>query len=356
MAMRLMKGNEAAVYGALMGGCTHFFGYPITPASEIAETAARYMTAAGRTFLQAESEVSVINMLYGASAAGARVMTASSGPGIALMSEGLSYLAGAQLPAVVIDMQRAGPGLGNIWPEQSDYNMVVKGGGHGNYRNIVLAPASAQEMFSFTRDAFELADRYRMTVFILSDAYIGQMMEPVELSGPVLHGRRKGWAVYGDKKSRNNLITSIYMSPEQLKEHNEQLQQTYASVEEACVSSQSYRLDDAEFVVIAYGISARISHSAVMKLRDQGIKAGLLRPKSLYPFPKQEIAHLARKHIPFAVVELSNGQMADDVELAAHSHVPVFRHMYMGGVIPTVEELTAALQSDVVPQRRRGVV
>jgi pyruvate/2-oxoacid:ferredoxin oxidoreductase alpha subunit len=182
------------------------------------------------------------------------------------------------------------------------------------------------------------------------------MMEPVELSGPVLHGRRKGWAVYGDKKSRNNLITSIYMSPEQLKEHNEQLQQTYASVEEACVSSQSYRLDDAEFVVIAYGISARISHSAVMKLRDQGIKAGLLRPKSLYPFPKQEIAHLARKHIPFAVVELSNGQMADDVELAAHSHVPVFRHMYMGGVIPTVEELTAALQSDVVPQRRRGVV
>src|SRR5690554_796838 len=172
MGRRLMKGNEAAVHGALMGGCTHFFGYPITPASEIAQAAAYYFTAAGRTFLQAESEVSVINMLYGAASAGARVMTASSGPGIALMGEGLSYLAGAQLPAVVIDMQRAGPGLGNIWPEQSDYNMVVKGGGHGNYRNIVLAPASAQEMFSFTKHAFSLADRYRMTVMILSDAYI----------------------------------------------------------------------------------------------------------------------------------------------------------------------------------------
>ena len=202
MHKRLMKGNDAAVYGALMGGCTHFFGYPITPASEIAQTASYYFRKTGRTYLQGESEVSVINMLYGASSGGARVMTASSGPGIALMAEGLSYLAGARLPAVVIDMQRAGPGLGNIWPEQGDYAMVVKGGGQGNYKNIVLAPASAQEMFDFTKRAFALAERYRMTVFILGDAYLGQVMESVEISGELEESDRKDWALYGDRESR----------------------------------------------------------------------------------------------------------------------------------------------------------
>ena len=350
----LMKGNEAAVRGALMGGCTHFFGYPITPASEIAQAAAYYFTASGRTFLQAESEVSVINMLYGASSAGARVMTASSGPGVALMGEGLSYLAGARLSSVVIDMQRAGPGLGNIWPEQSDYNMVVKGGGHGNYSNITLAPASAQEMFDFTKKAFEIADKYRMTVCILSDAYIGQMMEPVEISGPVLHGQRKEWAVYGDKESRKNLITSIYMSASLLRKHNEDLQQLYQKVAQEITDYEESMVDDAEFVFIAYGIVGRICYSAAQALRKQGIKAGLLRPKTLFPFPKLAIEAIARRNIPIGVVELSSGQMADDVDLAVKGGVPVYRYLTMGGETPTVGELIAAVKHDLTHSKKGG--
>jgi pyruvate/2-oxoacid:ferredoxin oxidoreductase alpha subunit len=343
-----MKGNEAAVHGALMGGCTHFFGYPITPASEIAQAAAYYFTGAGRTFLQAESEVSVINMLYGAASAGARVMTASSGPGVALMGEGLSYLAGARLPSVVIDMQRAGPGLGNIWPEQSDYNMVVKGGGHGNYANIVLAPASVQEMFDFTRKAFTLADTYRMTVFILSDAYIGQMIEPVTIEGPVLHGERKDWAVYGDAASRKNLISSIYMSPPLQRKHNEDLQDTYKRVEREIVDYETYLIDDADIVFVAYGIAARIAHSAIHTLRDKGVKVGLLRPKTLFPLPKEIIESIARKGIPLVVVELSSGQMADDIELASKGMVPVSRYLTMGGETPTVAELVQRIEEDFV--------
>jgi pyruvate/2-oxoacid:ferredoxin oxidoreductase alpha subunit len=338
MNRRLMKGNEAAVHGALMGGCTHFFGYPITPASEIAEAAAYYFTAAGRTFLQAESEVSVINMLYGAASAGARVMTASSGPGIALMGEGLSYLAGSQLPSVVIDMQRAGPGLGNIWPEQSDYNMVVKGGGHGNYANIVLTPASAQEMYDFTRKAFTLADRYRMTVFILSDAYIGQMMEPVELRGPVLHAERKDWALYADAESRGNLISSIYMSPALQRAHNEKLQQVYRQVEQEVVDFEAVLTDDADIVFIAYGIVSRICHSAVQELRRAGVAAGMLRLKTAFPFPTEAIGALARAGKHLVVAEMSNGQMAQDAQLAAGG-VPVERYFTMGGETPSVRSL-----------------
>lgn len=340
MTRRLMKGNEAAVHGALMGGCTHFFGYPITPASEIAEAAAYYFTAAGRTFLQAESEVSVINMLYGAASAGARVMTASSGPGIALMGEGLSYLAGSRLPSVVIDMQRAGPGLGNIWPEQSDYNMVVKGGGHGNYANIVLTPASVQEMYDFTRKAFTLADRYRMTVFILSDAYIGQMMEPVRIEGPVLHGERKEWALYGDAQSRKNLISSIHMSPALQRAHNEQLQEVYREVEREIVDFESVATEDAAIVFIAYGIVGRICHSAVHELRRTGTAAGLLRLKTAFPFPREQIARLAAEGKRLVAVEMSSGQMADDAQLAAGG-VRVERHLTMGGETPTVDELVS---------------
>ena len=341
MAYRLMKGNGAAVHGALLGGCTHFFGYPITPASEIAEAAANVFTASGRTFLQAESEVSVINMLYGAASAGARVMTASSGPGIALMGEGLSYLAGARLPAVVIDMQRAGPGLGNIWPEQSDYNMVVKGGGHGNYANITLVPASVQEMFDFTKHAFTLADRYRMTVFILSDAYIGQMMEPVNISGPVLHGACKDWAVRGDAATRKNLITSIHMSPSLQRKHNEELQSVYRQVASELVDFESFGTEDAQVVFVAYGIVSRICRSAVHQLREMGIKAGMLRLKTVYPFPDEEIARLvdAGKHL--IAVELSNGQMANDVSLAAGNRSSVSRHLTMGGETPSVEQLVS---------------
>ncbi len=347
MGKRLMKGNEAAVHGALMGGCTHFFGYPITPASEIAQAAAYYFTAAGRVFMQAESEVSVINMLYGAAGAGARVMTASSGPGIALMGEGLSYLAGARLPSVVIDMQRAGPGLGNIWPEQSDYNMVVKGGGHGNYSNLVLAPASAQEMFDFTRKAFTLADQYRLTVFILSDAYIGQMMEPVEISGPVLHGDRKDWAVYGDAESRPNLISSIYMNPHLQRKHNELLQDVYQQLEREQVDYQDILTEDADLVFIAYGISARICLSTMHALREKGVKVGLMRPKTLFPFPKERIQTLAAQGKILAVVELSSGMMADDVELQVRGRTTVLRYLTMGGETPTVKELIANVERDL---------
>jgi 2-oxoisovalerate ferredoxin oxidoreductase alpha subunit len=335
---RLMRGNDAAVFGALMGGCTHFYGYPITPASEITEVAAHYFTVSGRVFLQAESEVSAINMLYGAAAAGSRVMTASSGPGIALMSEGLSYLAGARLPSVVIDMQRAGPGLGNIWPEQGDYNMVVKGGGHGNYKNIVLTPASVQEMYDFTKKAFELADKYRMTVFILSDAYIGQMMEPITLELPILNSERKEWALYGDKESRHNLISSIYMSPTSLRKHNELLQDIYREVEQEQVDYENYYCDDASTIFVAYGIVSRICKSAVQQLRKNGIKAGLFRLKTAFPFPSKEIYALAKESKRIIVVEMSNGQMASDVELAVKGS-EVEKVLVMGGETPQIETL-----------------
>jgi 2-oxoisovalerate ferredoxin oxidoreductase alpha subunit len=348
MSKRLMKGNEAIIHGALTGGATHFFGYPITPASEIAHAAAQYFTLAGRTFLQAESEVSSINMLYGAASAGARVMTASSGPGIALMAEGLSYMAGAELPCVVVDVQRAGPGLGNIWPEQSDYNMVIKGGGHGNYRNIVLAPNSALEMFEFTRTAFALADAYRMTVFILSDAYIGQMMEAIDISGDMLKGERKPWALYGDRNSRNNLITSILMNPELQQRHNEKLQQKYREVERQCVSYEQVLTEDAEVVFVAFGISSRICMSALRALRARGIRAGMLRPKTLYPFPGEVLASLAAGGgRTFIVVELNDGMMADDVRLAVGSEPMLLRYNWLGGVVPTVDEIVQRTLQDL---------
>jgi pyruvate/2-oxoacid:ferredoxin oxidoreductase alpha subunit len=344
---QLIKGNEAVIYGALLGGATHFFGYPITPASEVAHAAAAYFRGSGRHFLQAESEVSVINMLYGAAGAGARVMSASSGPGIALMAEGISYIAGAELPAVLVDVQRAGPGLGNIWPEQSDYNMVVKGGGHGNYRNIVLAPNSAQEMCDFTYRAFELADKYRMLVFILADAYIGQMMEPVAFPEKVLHGERHDWALYGDKESRHNLITSILMKRELQSAHNEHLQEKYRRLEEEITDFQEVQTDDAEIVYIAYGISSRLCYSAVASLRKRGIKAGLLRPKTLYPFPSRRIKELSKQVSAFCVAELSNGQMADDVDIAVKGAVPVLRYNWMGGVVPEVDEIVERTQADL---------
>lgn len=338
---QLMKGNEAVIYGALLGGATHFFGYPITPASEIAHAAADLFTRTGRHFLQAESEVSAINMLYGAASAGARVMTASSGPGISLMAEGISYMAGSELPCVIVDVQRAGPGLGNIWPEQSDYNAVVKGGGHGNYRNVVLAPASAQEMCDLTYRAFDIADSYRATVFLLTDAYIGQMMEPVKLPTEVKEGRRKEWAVYGDAESRPNLITSIRMSTREMSDHNRNLQAKYDRMEDEITEWEEVECADAELLIVAFGIGARVSLTAVRRLRDQGIKAGLLRPKTLFPFPRRRLAELASAGSlkRAAVVELNTGMMADDVQLALPDSVPVARCNWMGGEVPATEDV-----------------
>ncbi|RKX75838.1 MAG: 3-methyl-2-oxobutanoate dehydrogenase subunit beta [Spirochaetes bacterium] len=346
MKKQLFKGNDAVVCGALLGGATHFFGYPITPASEIAHAAALYFTRAGRVFLQSESEVNAINMIYGAASAGARVMTASSGPGISLMAEGLSYLAGAELPCVVVDVQRAGPGLGNIWPEQGDYNMVVKGGGHGNYKNIVFAPNSVQEMCDFTYRAFEIADKYRMTVFILSDAYIGQMMEPVELPEKVSKTERKPWALYADRESRHNLITSIFMNTKLMGEHNWKLQEKYKEAEKI-LEFEELETEDAEVLFVAFGICSRICQTALYELRSSGIRAGLLRPKTLFPFPKQKLNELGERVSKIIVVELSNGQMADDVELSVRSRIPVLRYNWMGGEVPSTGEIVKRVKNDI---------
>ena len=343
----LIKGNDAIVRGALLGGATHFFGYPITPASEIAHGAADLFTRAGRTFLQAESETSAVNMIYGAASAGARVMTASSGPGVALMLEGLSYLAGAELPSVIVDVQRAGPGLGNIWPEQSDYNMCCKGGGHGSFHNIVLAPSSGQEMTDFAYRAFDIADAYRMTVIILTDAYVGQMMEPVGFPSAVRHGARKSWAVYGDETSRQNLISSIVMDQVGLSELNLMLQDKYARIARDLTDWEEIRTEDAEFLLVAFGITARVASSAVSHLREEGLKVGLLRPKTVYPFPSARINELAEQVDMIAVAELNNGMMAEDVELAVRGSCKVRRYNWFGGMVPGTREMVMRVKEDL---------
>lgn len=341
MSKILIKGNSAIVRGALLGGATHFFGYPITPASEIAHGAADLFTRSGRTFLQAESETSAVNMIYGAAAAGARVMTASSGPGLSLMLEGLSYLAGCELPSVIVDVQRAGPGLGNIWPEQADYNMCCKGGGHGAFHNIVLAPSSAQEMTDFAYKAFDLADKWRMTVIIMSDAYIGQMMEPVGFPETVIHGERKDWAVYADAESRGNLVSSIIMNQKGMAELNEKLQDKYRRAADDLTDWEEEQTNDADLLLVAFGITARIVSTAVRQLRAEGIKAGLLRPKTLWPFPAKRLAELSKKVKSMAVAELNNGMMADDVELSVKGACPVYRFNWFGGTVPGPEELVS---------------
>ncbi len=339
MGKLLLKGNDALVRGAILAGCRIFFGYPITPASEIAETAAMYLPKVGGTFLQAESEVASINMVYGAASGGVRVMTASSSPGISLKQEGVSYAAGAELPCVIVDVMRGGPGLGNIAPEQSDYNQIVKGGGHGNYKCPVLAPNSAQEMSDFMRLAFELAEKYRTPVYILTDGYIGQMMEPVEFGKPITKIPRFDWALYADKESKENLISSIYLDPDDLEEHNRKLQRKYAEIEKNEVRFEAFMVDDAELVLMGYGIVSRVLKTVVEKLRKEGHKVGLLRPKTLFPFPKAKIQELASYVKKFLVVEMSNGQMVEDVRLAVNGKVPVDFYGRMGGNVPTMAEI-----------------
>jgi 2-oxoisovalerate ferredoxin oxidoreductase alpha subunit len=339
MAKELLKGNHAVIKGAIIAGCRLYFGYPITPASEIAEAAALYLPPIGGTFIQAESEVAAINMLYGAVSGGVRSMTASSSPGISLKLEGISYAAGAELPIVVIDVVRGGPGLGNIAPEQSDYNQIVKGGGHGNYKNIVLAPNSVQEMCDLTRNAFDLAFKYRNPTIILTDGFIGQMMEPVEYAEPITKFPREKWALYGDFKSKTNLITSIYLDPDELEKHNQKLQDKYATIEKNEIRVEKYYLEDAKFVVVSYGIVSRMVRSAIEELRKEGLKVGMLRPLTLFPFPKPQIKELANRGAAFLVSEMSNGQLIDDVKLASDSKVPVYFYNRMGGNVPSSEEL-----------------
>lgn len=340
---QLCKGNVAIVKGAVLAGCRHFYGYPITPASEVAEYAALYIPQVGGTFVQAESETSSINMVYGASSAGQRVMTASSGPGASLMQEGISYMAGAELPCVIADIMRAGPGLGNIGPEQADYYQMVKGGGHGSYRTIVVAPASVQEMCDLTILAFELADKYRNPAIVLADGFTGQMMEPLEVEDNEIVPPEKPWAVKGTKETRENLITSIVLDPEAMEQHVQHLAAKYRQCAEAEVRFEPYRADDADVLLVGYGIVSRVLRTVVDMARAEGIRAGLLRPITLWPLPSKALAEAAKHVQSMLVVELSTGQMVDDVRLAVNGKVPVEFYGRVGGCVPSVEEVHAEL-------------
>lgn len=345
MPKELIKGNEAIVRGAVLAGCRAFYGYPITPASEIAEAAAYYLPRAGGTFLQAESEVAAINMIYGAASTGIRAMTSSSGPGISLMQEGVSYLAGAELPCVIADIMRGGPGLGNIAPEQGDYMQVVKGGGHGCYRSLVLAPDSAQEMCDLTMLAFELADEYRNPVYVLADGYIGQTMEPVEFPEQAILPGPPKWAVRADAATRKNLVTSIYLEPDELERHIRKLAAKYERAERDAVCFEEVQCDDADLVLVGYGIVARILKSVVRQARRQGLRVGLLRPITLYPFPVETLRTLASTAAVFLAVELSTGQMVEDVRLSVEGRRPVEFYGRAGGNVPSAEEVFSVVRN-----------
>jgi pyruvate/2-oxoacid:ferredoxin oxidoreductase alpha subunit len=339
MRKQLMKGNEAIVKSAILAGCRAFYGYPITPASEIAEAAAEYMPKAGGIYLQAESEVASINMLYGAASAGVRAMTASSGPGISLMQEGISYLAGAELPCVIADITRGGPGLGNIAAEQSDYHQVVKGGGHGSYHTLVLAPHSVQEMADLTALAFDLADRYRNPVVLLADGFIGQMMEPVDFPQSPVVPPPPAWAVTGEAATRHNLITSLHLDIDDMEAFLGHLEQKYRLAQQHEVRAEEVQTEDAEIVLVGYGIVARILKAVTAEARAEGLRVGVLRPITLFPFPKLHFQHLATRARVFVVVEMSNGQMLEDVRLALNGARPIEFLSRVGGNVPSHEEI-----------------
>lgn len=344
---QLCKGNVAVMKGAILAGCRAYYGYPITPASEIAEAAALYLPQVGGTFVQAESEIAAINMVYGAAAAGARVMTASSGPGLSLMQEGISYLAGAELPCVIVNVMRGGPGLGNIAPEQGDYFATVKGGGHGNYRNIVLAPASVQEMAELTMLAFDLADKYRNPAIVLADGFVGQMMEPLDLQYREIAAPEKLWAVKGTAETRANLVTSIYLEPDQLEQHEREMEAKYIRAQNVEPRFETYRSEDAEILVVGFGIVSRVLRSMVEQARAEGLPVGLFRPITLWPFPSEALAKAAARAESVLVVELSNGQMLEDVRLALNGKKHVDFYGRVGGNVPSVEELRAQVEARI---------
>jgi 2-oxoglutarate ferredoxin oxidoreductase subunit alpha len=346
--IRIMKGNEALAEAAIRAGCQGYFGYPITPQSEVLEYLADQGRTRGMIVLQAESEVASINMIYGAAGAGARVMTSSSSPGISLMQEGLSYIASAELPCLVVNVNRGGPGLGTIQPSQGDYFQATKGGGHGDYRLIVLAPSSVQEMADFVYLAFDLADKYRNPAMILADGALGQMMEKVEFPeyDPAAHRIPKPWATTGKPTTRNaNVITSLHIQPEKMEQINLNLQKKYRQVEEQEVRFETVQTDDADILVVAYGLVARIAHKAVQLARESGLRIGLLRPITLYPFPYEPIARLAGRVSSVLVVEMNAGQMVEDVRLGVEGRVPVKFHGRMGGIIPSPEEILGILHN-----------
>lgn len=345
MAKVLMKGNEAIAEAAIRAGCQAYFGYPITPQAEILEYLSGKMPERGRVFVQGESEVASVNMVFGAAAGGARTMTSTSGPGISLMAEGISYLAAAELSCVLVNMMRGGPGLGGIRPTQSDYFQATKGGGHGDYHLIVLAPASVQEAFDLTVLAFDLADQYRNPVMILGDGAIGQVMEPVELREVESKTFPKDWALTGAKGREKRKIRSLLLSPPELEEHNEHLQEKYAQIEREEVRYTGYMLEGAEIVIVAFGTAGRISQTAIRQARAEGIPVGMLRPITLYPFPYDPLAALAQEVSAFLVVELNAGQMVEDVRLAVGKEMPVYFYGRMGGVLPMPEEILGQIRS-----------
>ena len=345
MAQRiLMKGNEAIAEAAIRAGCRHYFGYPITPQTEIAAYMAKKMPKIGGVFLQAESEIASINMVYGASAAGMRVMTSSSSPGISLKTEGLSYIAGSDVPALVVNVQRGGPGLGGIQPSQADYFQATKGGGHGDYRMIILAPASVQEMASLTIKGFDLADKYRMISMILADGTIGQMMEPITFEDVEATVYEKPWALTGTEcKRKHNIVSSLYLKPDELERVNFERYEKYKLIEETEAMWEEYMMDDAEICVVAFGIASRVAKNAVAEARSKGIKVGLIRPITLWPFPNAPLRAAADKVKAFISVELSMGQMIEDVRLATECKKPVMLCNRAGGMIPTPDEVIAAI-------------
>ncbi|MCC7361422.1 MAG: 3-methyl-2-oxobutanoate dehydrogenase subunit VorB [Anaerolineales bacterium] len=346
MNRELLKGNEAIAEAAIRAGLEAYFGYPITPQTELLEHLARRLPPLGRVFLQAESEVAAINMVYGAACAGRRVMTSSSSPGLSLMQEGLSYLAGSDVPCVLVDMMRGGPGLGNIAPAQGDYFQMVKGGGHGDYHPIVLAPATVQEAIDLTYEAFDLAEQYRCIVVILADGNIGQLMEPAELPPMrALRGERPAWAVDGNAGRARRVISSIHLQPEDQEACNREMQARLAVIRANEVRLQEYQTQSADYLVVAFGTAGRVAQSAVRLARARGLRAGLLRPISLYPVPEKRLAELAAQVRGVLVVEMNAGQMVEDVRRVVAGRAPVAFFGRMGGVVPLPEEVLAAIQA-----------
>jgi 2-oxoglutarate ferredoxin oxidoreductase subunit alpha len=347
----LLTGNEAAAEAAILAGCRHYYGYPITPQNELINHMAIRMPQVGGTFLQAESEIAAIYMAYGGAAAGARVMTSSSGPGISLMQEGISYLAGSELPCVIVNVQRGGPGLGDISPSQADYFQAVKGGGHGDYHNIVLAPASAQEIADLVYDAFDLADRYRNPVMLLGDAQLGQMMEPVEFrKTPRTHQTVKRWALTGAEGRARNIVKSFYPVKGELETFNIRLQRKYRAIEHEEVRYEEVNTQGAEIILVAYGTCARICKEAIRRASGTGLQIGLLRPITLWPFPKEPLRRLAKKARAFCVVEMSAGQMVEDVRLAVLDRCPVHFYGRMGGGVPSSREVLKKVLNILAPE------
>ena len=342
MEKKFMTGNEAIAEAAIQAGCRYFFGYPITPQSEIPEYMSKRLPEVGGVYLQSESEVAAINMLFGAAGAGARVMTSSSSPGISLMQEGISYIAAAQLPCVIVNIMRGGPGLGGIQPSQSDYFQATKGGGHGDYHLLVLAPHTVQEAVSLTMEAFGLADKYRNPVMVLGDGYVGQMMEPVEFKQTApLKLPAKEWALTGAKGRAKNLVKSLYLDPEALEKHNLEINRKIQEVIKNEVRVETYGTDDAEVIIAAYGTVARIAKTAIEVLREKGVKVGMVRPITVFPFPYETLEKMADKVSKFLVVEMSLGQMVEDVKLGLCGKAKLRFYGRTGGMVPSYDEIVA---------------